>query len=467
MLRLWVAVVLLVGALPAVEASALEPGRWGADVGFVAAGVEGTSGADLELALGGFADQTLTPEGARARVRLMIKGRARLNFLPSPTLRAARLTTLGVQIDAGALRLLVGRHVIGGRGWRVTDGIQATGLIARGFRVGGWVGLLADPFTTLPSPDRLGAGPLLTFERRRFRVSVAGEVVVALGGAAPPAAGPGAGPGGPGGPAGPGGTALGRPLLDRTGIQVDVSGEPHADLRLAGRIDIQGRLGGPVGIADGGFFATWRFRPTWDLRGGVSVYSSLAQLATAGRDEALVAFVERRSAALGQDLQPVDVLDRQHHLAVELRLRRRAGGDVLRQLRGELRARYRHALAAEDRWLRVGLTGGGVGLAGGAVDLQGDAAFYWSGGRPRFGGGPRVYASPLPGWTVDGAVSALADLSGAVDPEHMALVEVWTGIRVVKELFLSVGYELLAGREGAPSHVTVRHQGVVRMAVRR
>lgn len=458
--RLWGAVLgavlgAVVGVLPRGADAAPEPGRWGADVGFVAAGVEGTPGADLELALGGFADQTLTPEGAAARVRLLMKGRARLNFLPSPTLRAARLTTLGIQIDAGALRLLVGRHVLGGRGWRVMDGVQVTGLVARGVRVGGWVGLLPDPWDTLPAIDRVGAGPLFSYERRRIRVSVAGEVVVVLGGAAGPSSG--------GGPA-PGTVP---PLLDRTGIQVDVAALPHDDVSLAGRVDVQGRAGGPVGVADAGFFATWRFRPTWDLRGGVSVYASLASLASSERDEALSAFAERRAAALGQDLAPVDVLDRQHHLAVELRLRRRAGGDVLRRLRGELRARYRHAVDAADRWLRVGLSGGGVGLAGGALDLQGDTAFYWSGGRPRLGGGPRIYASPLPGWTVDGGVSALADLSGAADPQHMALVEVWTGVRVVKELFVSVGYELLAAREGDPAHVTVRHQGVVRVGVRR
>ncbi|MCO4773525.1 MAG: hypothetical protein KDA24_26060, partial [Deltaproteobacteria bacterium] len=271
---------LLVGlATPPLATSAPPPGRWALDVGFMGVGVHGDAAPNLDLVLGGRGDQLLSAETSSTEVRLLIKGRLRLDLLPTPSPHAARLSRLGVRVERGRVAVLLGRHRVTDGGWRLVDGVQVAAKVARGVEVGGWFGLLPDPWTTAPSADRLGGGPRFSLRLARVRLAVVGEVGVALAG-----------------PAGP--TAPGPPRLDRLAVILRASGRPHKNLRLAGRVDLQARPGARPSLADAAVTAAWRFLPGWDLRGGWTVYSSLAHMATAERDAALGGFARRREAAL-------------------------------------------------------------------------------------------------------------------------------------------------------------------------
>lgn len=446
----WLLLLLLALPLPALAADPPPPGRWAFDVGFLAGGAHGVDRPNLDLVLAGRGDQQLTPDGAPARVSLQVRGRVRFDLVPDPTPHAGRLDRLGLTVQRGVVEVRLGRHGVGGEGWRLLDGVQVTAATpARGLRVGGWVGLLPDPWSTLPSADRLGGGPIVSFRHKRVELLFLGEVAGVL-----------AGPAGASAPA--------TPALDRAALLLRGVVRPTDAVRVRGWLDLQGRSGGPVALADAGVHGAWRFARAWDLDGGWSVFSSLALLASHQRDEALSTFAARREAALGIALLPAEALDSTHYHAVTLRLRRRPGtlgpGD---HLGGELRGRYRHAAVAKSRWLRVGPRVGAYGLADRRLDLEGDVAFLWTGGGPRLSGGPRLMATPDPTRKVslEAAVLGIADLSGAQDPQHALAAEVHGGLWL-GDVRVALGYELLAARDAAPSTTIVQHQGFLRVGIR-
>lgn|GEM_PF-3289208 len=430
-----------------LPAHAEPPARARVDVGVLGTAVPGTGG-DLDVLLGGRLEQGLSRTGAPLEATLLLRGRTRIDVLGAPGPAATRVTQVGLRLVRQRVTVWLGRHPVAGEGWRLVDGVQVGAQVARGVSLGGWAGLLPDPWSTAPSWDRLGAGPTLAYRSPRFRASVLGEVAASLAGPRP-------------------GLAPGSPGIDRVAARARLWGRPLTNLDLAARVDIQARPGGAPSIADAGVDALWRFAPAWDLRAGWSVYSARVFLATRERDASLRTFAARRDPALPPPGGATDALDSVHHHAWTVRVRRRprAAPDPLG---AELRLRYRHHPVAADRLAQAMLRVGAYGLAERA-DVEGQAAFVLSDGRPRLEGGPRLFLDPDPQGvlSLEFAVLGLADLSGAADPAHAAVTESYVQVRPTPWLAVSVGYELEVARQGAPAHIGLAHAGWLRATVAR
>ena len=442
-MRLLLLLVLALVSVPrTASAEGVPLGRWRVDLGVLAGGDHAVPRPNIDLVLSARARQPLTPEMASLQVRFLLRGRTRLDLLRQGQPFGTRVTTLGVELERGKLTVRLGRHPLG-QSWRVVDGAQVLGAVQYGVRIGGWVGLLPDSWSTRPSADRLGAGPLVRLTLPRIQASLTGEVALALGG--------------------PVLTAPGPVAVDRAGVRVAVSGQPVDPLRLDGQLDLQVRPTGPPGIADAGAHALWRFAPSWDLRGGWSMWSSIAHRVTRDRDARLRTFGDRLDAALGTVTPTLDVLDTTHHHAIVLRVRRRPGAQPVGL---ELETRYRHAADPADRWVRSGVRVGGYGL--GVLDLEATTAFVWSDGRPRLVGGPRVWITPVDPLSIEVAFLGTADLSATSDAAHAAVVEAFAMIRPARSLLLSIGYELEVSRDalGATPFVGARHQAFLRVGLR-
>jgi hypothetical protein len=409
------------------------------DGGVLLGGEHGTARLDADLLLGSRIDVRMSGESSRIEARFRLRGRTRFDLVNKGTPAATRVSQLGVRLTAGAAQIDLGRTFLAVGGWRLVDGVQALGRPASGVQIGGWFGLLPDPWTTAPSPDRLGGGPMLLLHRGPLRLGVAAEVAGTLSRL-------------------PGGT--GTPGLDRVSVLVKAVVEPVPPLHLSARIDLQAHPGTTaVSIADAGVDVRWRFAPAWDLRAGWAVFSSLAYLRSRERDGALGRYAARLAGLTGTVDPLAEVLDAVHHQSVVLRVRRRPAGDGLGL---EFEGRYRHHPTAANRWVRAGGRIGGYRL--GPLEVEGQAAFVWSDSRPRLEGGGRVGLEFDPRVFVELLVLGLADLSGAADPVHGAIAELYGTVELGRSVLLSIGYDLQVDRDhqlGA-ARVGVAHAAFVR-----
>ncbi len=277
---------------------------------------------------------------------------------PDATMHRTRIRALGVRLDFERVRVDLGRFRVEGGRWRLADGGQAMVRLGRGVEVGGWVGAVPDPFTTLPAP-RIGAGPLFLWQHDRGQLSAALELA---------------------------GTATG---LDRAALIVSGRVEPVEDVELSATVDLQDVAGTPQ-PADLSAALTLDPRDDLRLRFFWNTWSSLAWNQGHARDVALSRF----EARFGEDLPP-------DAFAVDLSLYHQGGGSL--RWRPELPAGAHLVLGGDGRFrghvdparhharatLRLGFEG-----LGGRLDLGTDhSAVYWK-----------------QGWRWDGGITARVDI---------------------------------------------------------
>ncbi len=281
------------------------------------------------------------------KLELRFKGRAGLRLLDGPRLDRARVRDLSLRFTGSTWQLDLGRLAPEGGQFRLVDGAQGLFEVAPNLRVGAWLGLAPDPYTTAPAA-RFAGGPILSWQHPKGEITLLGEAS---------------------------GTVDG---LDRLSAVLRARGEVGKLLEVGGLADVQSR-GGQASLADATVFA--RFDPRQDLRVDLvyDAWSSLSFLTTEQRDPALTRFAAR-SAALQDDVFiPQDAMDPTTYHLVSLQGRYRPdigayGLDV------RLGGRYRYHPTLQGRFMRGDVHADLRGLLAGRLDLGlSQAVFHWGG----------------------------------------------------------------------------------------
>lgn len=295
---------------------------------------------------------------------LNIDGRLGIRLLDGGRIDRLRVRELGVRLRGPKWSLVLGRHVIDGGGGRMVDGAQLLAYPAPRVEVGGWAGLVPDPYTSAPAL-RFGGGPILALTKRIFQLRFVGEIL-----------------GVPGG-------------LERAGGIFTARVEAQKHFEFLTRIDLQyGGPDHPVLPADLAVFLRASPHQTLRLNAFYDLYSSHSFLRTAKQDPGIQRFEARASGLLEDDgTIPGDKLDTTLHHLVGLSARWRPiiGKQNIARLDLGLRARYRHHELGARRYVLASLQEGVVGLLGGRLDLGLSQSVSWWAGALRIEPGANAY----------------------------------------------------------------------------
>ncbi len=209
--------------------------------------------------------------------------------LDDTTFRTYRLLDLNVHFAPGdgPLTLTLGRQRVADSTEELVDGVGVRVALGKGFTLGGYGGLIPDPFTTLASVSTYGGGLVFGVTTARFRLGTAAGVA---------------------------GRAEG---FDHGYASVSAMAMPHTAISLYGRAKLQLFAEAPsAGIADA--IAAVSVRP-WKvlrLRGSYNAYSSERYVSLLERNPALSRFAARAEDLALLDEVPNDQLDRTLYHAV-------------------------------------------------------------------------------------------------------------------------------------------------------
>ncbi len=333
--------------------------------------------------------QHYSPEAKRGATRLQVGERLRWSLLTnrgvSVELRAdgrvglwvsegigpdsVRIRELGVRIDGDAVRTDLGRFRPLHGGFRLVDGAQLLVRSGKGWQVGGWLGLLPDPWDTAPSL-RFGGGPVVAWSGRGAWFSLLGEVAGADG------------------------------AFDRAAALLRAGFRLRSTLTVRGRLELQAPAArGESPLSDALLSVALRPRSGLRIDASWSAWSAWSYLATEVDDPDISRF-ERRARDLGlADEIPRDHRDwtLHHHVAVGLAWRpltppppRPRVPTALRPLRPSearpdlsARLRYRHHVLLSHRSVRLDLRAGAVGMIDDRVEIFAEGAVQLQDGGPR------------------------------------------------------------------------------------
>jgi len=267
------------------------------------------------------------------------------------TFRTYRLLDLNVHFRPadGPVRIAVGRQRVAGTTEELVDGASVRGDLGKGWYLGGYGGLIPEPFTTLATVDTGGGGIVVGLVAPRVRLeSVAGFSARASG-------------------------------FDHGFAHLSAMAMPTPALSLFGRVKVQG-YGGASGAGFANLFtgASWRPVRILRFRALYNAYSSERYVDLVDRNPALSRFAARaESMDLISDV-PNDELDRALYHQVGL------DGDVRDgETHGAIgfRCRFRLSQRPEDAYHLLELHGGAVQLGRGGADLRFAGRYIRSSGR--------------------------------------------------------------------------------------
>lgn len=306
---------------------------------------------------GGPGGELLLSERFRARIRtggalieVVANGRTGLQ-MGAWTLNRTRIQELGVRIDTERLHLEIGRHPVIDGGWRLVDGVQA--LVrpwGDAFAVGGWLGLLPDPWTTAPAP-RFGGGPIVRWRGQRWQAAFLAEIA---------------------------GTATG---LDRLALRATGRVEIGKVVDLSARAELaNGGPSAPVRAEDLGITALIDPHKRLRIRTGWSMTAGRSYLQGIQRDPSLTRWWQRWTGAAPTEPVPWEqATDAATHLVHGSALWTPPLNNALLRLGVQARAGLRPKDMTNST-ARIAVEGGFQGLLGGKLDL------IASGGALRWGG---------------------------------------------------------------------------------
>jgi len=363
--------------------------------------------------------EILLSERFRARIRterglieVVANGRTGLQ-MGTWTPNRTRIRELGVRIDLDRVHLEIGRHAVIGGGWRLVDGVQALARPWKAFEVGGWLGLLPDPWTTAPAP-RFGGGPIVRWRGRGWQAAVVAEIA---------------------------GTATG---LDRLALRGSGRVEIGKVVDLAARAEIAN--GGPgVRAEELGVTAVIDPSPLVRVRAGWSMNGGRAYLQGVQRDPSLTRWWQRWTGAGPTDPVPWEQATdaATHGLHGRLTVAPQLFDGTLLRFGVNARAGIRPS-DLPNSTARIAAEGGAQGLLGGRLDLVATGgALRWgrtwrgelgvtgwlgpdNGGRLQIEAGARVWLGRRP--------------DGVVTPSVAA--DLYVDWAIVRGLGLAVGYRL-------------------------
>lgn len=356
----------------------------------------------LEMLIGDTLRATLADKPA-LKVDLFAAARLGVRLLDGGRVDRARVRALGVRLATGKVVVDLGRFTPEAGGWRLVDGVQLTGDLGRGVRLGAWGGLSPDPWTTAPAL-RFGGGPVLSWEGERGDLSALGEVLATPDG------------------------------LDRVSGVVQGRVELGRVAELSGLVDVQaGGKDAPVRMSDATAFVRLDPHPKVRVDLVYDAWSSLSYLVSSTRDPLLTRFAARSVAAADDLWIPQDTLDPTvYHLArLGVAWTHGLGDDGPVHLRLAVDGRYRHHAEADRRYARAGLDARLIGLAGGRVDVGLGERFLWWVGHP----GSETTATLYAQLDADG-VAAL-DMSADLVVQPLDGATVW-GPAVYADAFLDL-----------------------------
>jgi len=331
------------------------------------------------------------------------------------TLNRTRIRNLGVRIDLPKVHLEIGRHPVIDGGWRLVDGVQAVARPWQNFEVGGWLGLLPDPWTTAPAP-RFGGGPIVRWRGKAWQAALVAELA---------------------------GTAQG---LDRLAVRATGRVEIGKVLDLAGRAEIaNGGAATPVRAEELGISAVLDPAPYVRVRAGWAMSSGHAYLQGVQRDPALTRWWQRWTGAA-----PTEPVPWEETTAIATHVVRGSftwkpvltTGPMLRfGLNG--RAGLRPANAAANT-ARIAAEAGVYGILGGRVDLLASGGALLWGGRWQSEVGLQAWLGPDPKGRLQieagGRLWLGRRADGVLAPSVAA--DLYVDWRIARGLGLAVGYRL-------------------------
>lgn len=353
------------------------------------------------------------------------------------TFRTYRLLDLNVHFAPGdgPLTLTLGRQRVADSTEELVDGVGVRVALGKGVTLGGYGGLIPDPFTTLASVSTYGGGLVLGVTTARFRLGTAAGVA---------------------------GRAEG---FDHGYASVSAMAMPHTAISLYGRAKLQLFAEAPsAGIADA--IAAVSVRP-WKvlrIRGSYNAYSSERYVSLLERNPALSRFAARAEDLALLDEVPNDQLDRTLYHAV--------GADVdLRSAEKHVwvGGRYRHRFAPDpdDHYLLAEGHGGPVDLGKGGASIRLAGRFLHAGGRD-IGQGELGLETPLLQRRLDLGVYALFSGSPSPIADERATIGVYGDLFVTA--WLGKGWSLAGaarvGWEDTPASSAVTVDGLLKLQTR-
>ena len=349
-----------------------------------------------------------------ALIEVVASGRTGLK-MGTWTLNRTRVRALGVRIDADALHMEIGRHPVIDGGWRLVDGVQALARPWKHVEVGGWLGLLPDPWTTAPAP-RFGGGPILRWRGKRWQAAVLAEIA---------------------------GTVAG---LDRLAVRASGRVEVGKVLDLSGRAELaNGGASAPVRAEELGISAVIDPAPRLRVRTGWAMSGGHAYVQGVQRDPALTRWWQRWTDAAPTEPVPwEETTDIATHLvrgSVMWRPVLKAG--PILHLGVRARAGLRPADMAAST-ARIAGEGGACGLLGGRVDLLATGGALLWGGSWRSELGVRGWLGPDPKGRLQ--IEAAGRLWIGRRPDGVLVPSVAADLyidwRVARGLDVALGYRL-------------------------
>ncbi len=327
-----------------------------------------------------------------------------------------RLLDLNVHFrpGGGPIRLAVGRQRVAATTEELVDGASLRVDLGHGVYLGGYGGLIPEPFTTQATADTGGAGAVLGYRAPRLRAELA---------------------------SGFSGRTSG---FDHGYLHLSGTAMPVPAVALFGRAKFQG-YGGASGVGIANVFGGVSWRP-WRIlrvRGVYNAYSSERYVDLVERNPALSRFAARAESMGLLAEVPNDTLDRAlyHQLGADV--------DVLdAQTHGTVgaRTRYRISQRPEDGYRLAELHGGLVELGRGGADLRFAGRYILSSGR-HTGQGEVGLETFVFGERLDLGVYLMFSGSPALEDETRPVVGIYGDVFVTA--WLGKGWSLaLASRIG-------------------
>jgi hypothetical protein len=343
-------------------------------------------------------------------------------------LRTYRLVDLNVHFrpGAGPVRIAVGRQRVAETTEELVDGVGVRGDLGKGVYLGGYGGLIPEPFTTLATVGTGGAGVVFGVKAPRIRVETAAGFSARSTG------------------------------FDHGFAHVSSMAMPMPSLSLYGRLKVQGYGGAPgLGFADVFTGVSWRPVRILRVRGIYNAYSSERYVDLVERNPTLSRFAARADALDLLSEIPNDTLDRAlyHQLGADVDARDGQTHGAI-----GVRGRYRMSQRAEDGYGLAELHGGLVELGRGGADIRFAGRYIRASGRD-LGQGEVGFETYLFGERLDLGVYVMFSGSPALEDETRPMVGVYGD--VFASLWFGKGWSLsLATRLGwedneAASEVTV------------
>lgn len=351
--------------------------------------------------------------------------------------RTYRLLDLNLHLTpkGGPLTLTLGRQRVADSTEELVDGVGVLVALGKGFELGGYGGLIPDPFTTLASVSTYGGGLVFGVTTPRFRLGTAAGIAGRVEG------------------------------FDHGYANVSAMVMPHTAISIYGRAKVQLFAEAPsAGIADA--IAAVSIRP-WKvlrLRASYNTYSSERYISLLDRNPALSRFAARAEDLDLLDEVPNDRLDRTlyHQLGADVDLR---SADKHVWIGG--RYRYRFAPDPDDYYQLAEGHGGPVNLGRGGASIRLAGRFIHASGRD-IGQGEIGLETPIAKRRLDLGVYAL--ISGSPSPiaSERATIGVYCDLFVTA--WLGKGWSLAAaarvGWEDTPASSAVTVDGLLKLQTR-